>query len=247
MNYPIKHSHAERVSLSEALMASLQDTYKSDLLAVALFGSMSRGEDKDYSDVDMIAIVKGEKIADELYGIRNGLSYGIDIFSQDVVHGKITAIHSRWPLLVGKFATAKPLIDEQHLFDAYAQLYKDTIRQDFKPYIRQIFMEEIYGECNKLISTTHFGTREQVLYISHRFFTKMVLFLGVINKTYYLNSANFPAVAMNLPINFPSLKLLGKSITSDACLSTSELRSVAQNMLNEIVQYLASESIEFED
>lgn len=247
MNYPIKHTHEERVNLSAALVTRLEDKYKSDLLAIALFGSMSRDEDKDYSDIDMIAVIKGEKITDEIEGVQNGLNYGIDIFSQDIVNSKITSINMRWPLLVGKFVTAKPLKDERHLFDMYKQLYEETLQKDFKPYIHQVFLQEIYEECNKFLDTAQFGTREQVLYVAYQLFTKMISFLGVLNKSYYLSAASFPEKAMSLPINFPSFKLLGKSVISDSHLSTQELQSVVQNMLNEIVSYLESQGLAFED
>jgi len=247
MNYPIPHTHDERVKLVEDLVIRLQDRYKDDLLAVALFGSMSRDEDKDYSDIDMIAVVKGEKIVNELAGIQNGLNYGVDIFSQDIVASKITSISMRWPMLVGKFVTARPLKDELRLFDIYKQLYEETVQKDYKTHIRQIFVEEIYEECNKFINTTHFGSREQVLYIANQLFTKMISFVGVINKSYYLSSVSFPDKAMSLPINFPSFKILGESVTSESRPSSQELQSTVQNMLNEIVQYLLRQGIEFED
>ncbi|HSW79553.1 MAG TPA: kanamycin nucleotidyltransferase C-terminal domain-containing protein [Candidatus Saccharimonadales bacterium] len=247
MNYPINHTHEERVNLSKNLVVRLQEKYGSDLLAVAHFGSMSRDEDMDYSDVDMIAVVKGEKIIDDIEGVQNGLSYGIDIFSQDIITSKITSVNMRWPILVGKFVTAKPLKDEQHLFDTYKQLYEETIRQDFKPYIRHIFLQEIYEECNKFVNTAQFGTRKQVLYIANRLFTKMITFLGVVNKSYYLSAASFPGKAMSLPINFPSFKLLGESVISDLNLPTPELQVVVEKMLNEIIQYLIEQGIAFED
>ncbi len=247
MNYPIKHTHDERQNLSQELLLKLQNKYKEELLAVALFGSMSRNEDKDYSDIDMIAVVKGDNIADEMQGIQQGLKYGVDIFSQDVIHGKITTISMRWPLLVGKFVTAKAIHDESKLFESYKQLFNETINKDFSQYIKQVFIEEIYEECNKFINTVLYGSREQVAYNAYHLFTKMIPFLGIINKSFYLNTITAPEKAINLPINFSSFKKLGENILLNKNLNTKELHSIVQDMLNEIVDYLRSNDISFEE
>jgi len=247
MTYPVKHSHEERINLSQEILERLKNKYKENLLAVAFFGSMSRDEDTDYSDVDMSAIIKGENIAEEMMGIVNGLKYGVDIFSQDVVHSKITSVHMRWPLLVGKFVTALPIYDEQGLFTSYKQLFDETIKKDFRPFIKEIFIEEIYEDCNKSIAITSTGTRAQVIYNSFNLLTKMVSFLGVINKSYYSSSVTFAQKAMSFPINFPSFKEFGESVVSDKLMTNEELRVTVQNLLNEITDYLKSNDIIFEE
>ena len=247
MTYPIKHSHEERINLSQVILEKLKNKYKEDLLAVAFFGSMSRNEDTDYSDIDMVAVVKGENIADEMQGIKHGLKYGVDIFSQDVVHSKISSIHMRWPLLVGKFVTALPIYDESKLFDSYKQLFDETIQKDFRPFIKEMFVEEIFEECNKFISIASTGTREQVIYNSFNLFTKMISFLGVINKAYYLSSVTVTQKAMSLPINFPSFKKLCEGVISDNHMATEELKRVIQNLINEIVDYLNENDIALEE
>ncbi len=247
MNYPIKHTHDERQKLSQELLVKLQEKYKEELLAVASFGSMSRNEDKDYSDIDLIAVVKGENIADEILGIQQGLKYGVDIFSQDIIHGKITSISMRWPLLVGKFVTARAIHDEAELFESYKQLFKEAINKDFSQYIKQVFIEEIYEECNKFMNTALYGSREQVTYNAYHLFTKMISFLGIINKSFYLNTVTAPEKALNFPINFSSFKKLGENILLNKNLNTEELHSIVQDMLNEIIAYLKTNDISFEE
>ena len=153
----------------------------------------------------------------------------------------------RWPLLVGKFVTALPIYDESGLFASYKQLFDETIKKDFRPYVKEIFIEEIFEDCNKSIAITSTGTRAQVIYNSFNLLTKMISFLGVINKTYYLSSVTFAQKAMSVPINFRSFKKLGESVVSDNHLNNDELRVTVQNLLNEITDYLKSNDIVFEE
>ncbi len=247
MSYPRKKTHEERLELAQEILVKLQSKYSKELLAVAIFGSISRGEDRDFSDVDMIAIVQGEKIADDYNAIVNGLKYAIDIFSQDVVLSKITSINIRWPLLVGKFVTALPIYDKGNVFFSFKATFDEVVTRNFDPYVKQLFVEQIYEECNKFINTAYYGTTEQVYYNAYHLFTKMVSFLGLINKTFYTSAISLPVKAMSLPINFSSFQVLGKSITTKTQQEADELRIIVQNMLNEVIDYLKSRNIEFEE
>ncbi|GHO47938.1 kanamycin nucleotidyltransferase C-terminal domain-containing protein [Ktedonospora formicarum] len=247
MQYPVKKTREARLQLAQKIVEKLKERYENDLLAVAVFGSVARGEDKDFSDLDMIAVVQqGQGVADDFNAIVDGLKYAVDIFSQDIVLGKMTTVHMRWPFLAGKFVTAVPLYDKQGIFASYKGIFQKFIQNDFAPYVRQVFVEEIFEECNKFINTTDTGDRGRVHYNAYHLFTKLAIFLGIVNKTYFTSAVALPEQALKLPINFPSFQLLGSFVTGDASYDTQQLRNIVVELLCEIISYLRSSNIEFE-
>jgi len=246
MHHPVKKTHEERLQLAREVVVKLKERYKDDLLAVAVFGSVARGEDEDFSDVDMIAVVQGEGIADDCNAIMDGLKYAIDVFSRDIVLGKMTSVHMRWPWLAGKFVTAVPLYDEQGVFASYKETFRNLVREDFTPYVRQVFIEEIYEECNKFINTTYSGNRQRVHYNAYHLFTKFAVFLAIVNKSFYTSAVTLPEKAMSFPINFPSFQLLGKFVIGEATYDTKQLRDIVESMLREVISYFRSKNIDFE-
>lgn len=246
MHYPVKKTHEERLQLAQEIVAKLKERYRDNLLAVAIIGSVARGEDKDFSDLDMITVIQGAGIADDFNAIIDGLKYTVDVFSQDIILGKITTVHMRWPFLAGKFVTAIPLYDEQGMFASYKETFQTLVQRDFAPYVRQVFVEEIYEECNKFINTTYTGSMGQAYYNAYHLFTKFAIFLGIVNKSFYTSAVALPERAMALPINFPSFRLLGRFVTGEVIHSPEQLRDFVEGMMLEVIDYLRSKSIEFE-
>ncbi len=64
MNGPVKISRSERFQTCQEIAARLHEVYKEKVLAIGVYGSISRGTDGPYSDIEMFCVLKesGEKI-----------------------------------------------------------------------------------------------------------------------------------------------------------------------------------------
>jgi predicted nucleotidyltransferase len=70
----------------------------SDIEAVGLYGSVVRGEDAQWSDLDMICIVKSTSGKDDLFFIYQGLPIWVEVWSKPYILEKIQEPEPVWPI-----------------------------------------------------------------------------------------------------------------------------------------------------
>lgn len=243
MNFPITKTKEERKDFANQILGQLQNKYKDDLLAVAIYGSVGRDEDTEYSDIEMIAIVKGQGIEENYENLYRGLKYEVEVISEDIGIKEITDIEINWSLVVGIYLKNKILLDNDGVFERYKKLYEKVIAGNINEGIRKIFVDDIYEQTSKFLNASKYGSKEQIRFLAMHLFQKMIGFMGVINKSYYLSASTRAEQAMAFPINFPSFQKLGSIILSGNLIDTVELTNIVTSLLQEMLDYVKENNI----
>lgn len=58
MNGPVEISRQERLEICYELANRLQEVYDKQIIAIGVYGSVSRGTDGPYSDIEMLCVLK---------------------------------------------------------------------------------------------------------------------------------------------------------------------------------------------
>ena len=146
---PEAYTHTERMARAEAIAARFQAHYEEHLLAIGIYGSLGRGADGPYSDIEMHVIVSGEEI-DRSYEWSEGpWKAEVDVYSPDVFLSKASELDDLWPITQGAFARVLPLHDPKRLFHRAAHAVFDHTLEEYNHLIREVLIGDLYEVIGK--------------------------------------------------------------------------------------------------
>lgn len=146
---PKPMDRSRRLELAREIAARVQHHYGDAVVAVGVYGSLARGTDGPYSDIEMHCVVRGQGV-----DICHEWSAGpwkaeVDVYSEDVVLAWASELDVDWPVTHGACTNVWALYDPSCFFprlrDA-ALLHPDYA---FQEVIRDVIVGEIYERIGK--------------------------------------------------------------------------------------------------
>lgn len=143
-------THTERIALAHQIAAQLQTRFGDDLLALGLYGSLARGTDGPYSDIEMWCVLRGETI-DYAYEWTTGpWKAEVDVRSRDTIHHEAAELDGDWAMTHGSFVHVLPLYDPEAIFPVLAQDVFTHSETAFEAVIHALIVGEIYEITGKI-------------------------------------------------------------------------------------------------
>lgn len=150
MKGPQPVSRAERLKIAEEIAQRARELHGAELLAVGVYGSVARGTDGPYSDLEMLCVLR-EGNAEYSYEWSAGpWKAEVDFYSAAVLLTKAAEVEGRWPLTHGAFATVLPLYDPESFFTSLAAAATGGSPEQFKAAIEEALVGELYEWIGKL-------------------------------------------------------------------------------------------------
>jgi kanamycin nucleotidyltransferase len=120
-NGPRPHTHPQRLQLAQEIAAQIHQHYGRHVLALGLYGSLGRGTDGPYSDIEMHCVLQGVTI-----DIAHEWSAGpwkaeVDVYDEATILATAALVESNWPLTHGAFVHVWPLYDPADFSPACAR------------------------------------------------------------------------------------------------------------------------------
>lgn len=147
---PRPQSHSGRLQLLDRIVADLHRIYGRDLIALALYGSLARGEDGDFSDVELWAVVDVPGLdQDEEWVIGPGKAE-VNLYGPDVVRARARTVEDDWCLAQGAFVHSRPLYGDLAFFEEVRALVDASPKAEFDRAITAMVVGECYEWMGKL-------------------------------------------------------------------------------------------------
>jgi kanamycin nucleotidyltransferase len=143
-------SHTERWALAEGIAQELHTHYGTRLLALGVYGSLARGNDGPYSDIEMHCVVRGERIETSFEWSTGPWKAEVDVYSPDVLFQDASFVDGDWPITHGAFVTVKPIYDPNGLFDKLRRVTLSQPAVVFKDRVTEVIVGEIYELVGKI-------------------------------------------------------------------------------------------------
>jgi kanamycin nucleotidyltransferase len=146
---PKSMDRSRRLELARHIVDQIQDHYRDDVLAIGVYGSLARGTDGPYSDIEMHCVVRGQGV-----DVCHEWSAGpwkaeVDVYSEDVVLEWASELDVDWSVTHGACVHVWVLHDPTGFFSRLrdaALLHPD---QAFEEVIRDVIVGEIYERIGK--------------------------------------------------------------------------------------------------
>jgi kanamycin nucleotidyltransferase len=151
---PRRWSRADRLSLAGAIVERLKSVHGSQLLAVALYGSVARAADGPFSDIEMwVALAEapnGETVDKDHQWVHGPGIAEINVMSLSALGEYAARVEADWPVTHGQFVYARAVWEAP----SSAGLVEDLRRVAAEPEpdaIQRALSEAIVGNLYELV------------------------------------------------------------------------------------------------
>jgi kanamycin nucleotidyltransferase len=191
-NGPVPHSREERLSLARAIAERARQRFSA--IAVAAYGSLARGEDGPYSDIEMICVVPGE--TDENFEwIHDGWKVEVNLRGRDRLLCDGATVEGEWSVTHANYLRLMPLFDPDGFFARLAETVQAVPEEKFRDAMNELIVGEIYEAVGKVrnaraLPTPGFG----------HYFVKLGYFLvGLAHRRTWSTATRAVAESLLLP------------------------------------------------
>jgi kanamycin nucleotidyltransferase len=143
-------SSEERRQNAQAITRVLQAHYQDRLLALGIYGSLGRGNDGPYSDIEMHCIVQGEGIEQCFEWSTGPWKAEVDVYSPEVILALAAEVEGDWAITHGAYVRVLPLHDP----GAFFPKLKDAALSQPEEVFRWRMKEVLVGDLYELVGKT---------------------------------------------------------------------------------------------
>lgn len=199
MNGPQPHSQAARRAILDEIVASLRRHFGPALRALGVYGSVARGTDGPYSDIEMFAILKGQEIEDSLEWSHGPWKAEVDLYSEDVLLEQAATIEGDWPVTHGAFLHIQAIHDPGGFFERLRQAALGQPAEAFRQAEAELIVGEIYEMVAKIRNALALDNPAPLALFASHLAVYGACLAGLENRHTYTTSAQMFAESLSLP------------------------------------------------
>ncbi|USG68283.1 ANT(4')-I family aminoglycoside nucleotidyltransferase [Brevibacillus ruminantium] len=205
MNGPVKISKSDRFQTCQEIAARLHEVYKNKILAIGVYGSVSRGTDGPFSDIEMFCVLEdSNKDVEFSYEWSAGpWKSEVNVLSASVLLKIAATVEDDWSLTHGPYFSPLVLFDSKGFFSTLKKTAESPTREDFTRSINRILVGEMYEFIGKLRNISLNGPQTYLPYLAMQFAHYGAMLIGLHHRKLYSTGAMVLPEALELP-NRPS-------------------------------------------
>lgn len=230
MNGPQTMSHEDRMILAHEMADRLHETYRERLLAIGLYGSLSRGTDGPYSDIEMFCVLRRseEKVRFSHEWSAGPWKAEVNVVSEDVLHSEAYDIEGEWSLTHGPYHHAKALYDPENFFVALRQTAQSPDASAYQEAVEGILVGEMMEFAGKLRNIAHHGPRTYLPYLTMQFAQYGAMLIGLHHRKLYSTGAMVLPEAVSLPDRPAGYDAVAELVMSGNLADSDQLIAVCE-------------------
>ncbi|MFN8494639.1 MAG: kanamycin nucleotidyltransferase C-terminal domain-containing protein [Caldilineaceae bacterium] len=196
---PQPQDRATRLHVVEKIVQALHATHGDRIIAIGLYGSLAKGIDGPFSDIELFCVLRGgaEDYSHEwVYGDSKA---EINIYGEEVLLKSATTVEDKWSLSQGQLLAARPLYGDPAFFAHLRQLVLSPPPEAFNQVMREMLVGEFYEWIGKLRNARSSGHTAYIPLLAGEFAKFTALLLGIANRYCFSTGAKMLEEALQLP------------------------------------------------
>ncbi|MFO7171818.1 MAG: kanamycin nucleotidyltransferase C-terminal domain-containing protein [Bacillota bacterium] len=203
---------AQRLALAEAIARRCQEVWGERLLALGLYGSLARGEDGPYSDIEMYAVLRGEGEAFSYEWSAGPWKAEVDVYTPDVLLARAARVDERWPLVAGVYCQVRPLYDPEGFFRRLRQTAAAIPPERFRQAVEETLVGELYELIGKARNARVRGEESYLPELAVKTAHQGAMVLGLHHRRWYTAGSRVLPEALALPDRPPGFDPLARMV-----------------------------------
>ena len=185
-----KYSHHDREKVIREMVPLIKKKFGDNLIALAADASYARGEDTDYSDLELFAFVREMPTGKDMEGmsrIRDGMLVELIWTTKETYLTKVKEVTKEWYLAGSD--TLLPIINEEFIAELNRYQVENLREKCLKEAVR--FWPEVQEAAAKVLNAITQENREGLPLLLYYMVNNMLVALSLLNRTPYITLARF--------------------------------------------------------
>ncbi len=238
---PQTFSHVERMSRAHEIAETFRAHF--GVLAIGLYGSLARGDDGPYSDIEMYCVARGEGIDEDYEWSEGAWKAEVNVQSPEVIAAWAAELDEFWPLTHGSCVNILPLHDPTRFFESLREAVFDHADEEYDDLIRGVIVGELYEFLGKIRNAAAGGKTENLSALVVEMAQYGAYIIGLANRTLYTSSATMFSESRALADKPSGYDQLCELVTSGRLENPAQIARAADRFWEGIEAWAAEKSI----
>lgn len=239
MNGPIAMTRNERLDICREIASRLHEVYGESILAIGIYGSIARGTDGPYSDIEMFCVLRD---SGETVELCHEWSAGpwkaeVDVWTASNLLHMASTVEGEWPLTHGPFFTHLSLYDPEDFFPRLRAAAESPPEEDFRRNIQEVLVGEMYEFAGKLRNVSLNGPHAYLPYLAMEFAHYGAMLIGLHHRKLYSTGAMVLPEAIMLPDLPDGYAPLARMVMSGQLSEPSKIVAACEDYWNGLVKW----------
>jgi len=244
MNGPVKISRNERLQTCKEIADRLHEVYGDRIIAIGVYGSVSRGTDGPYSDIEMFCVLADSS---EPVDFSHEWSAGpwkaeVNVLTADVILDMASTVENDWPLTHGPFFASLSLYDPSGFFAKLKEAAESPAEEYFRNEINGILVGEMYEFIGKLRNVNLNGPHTYLPYLAMQFAQYGAMLVGLHNRKLYTTGAMVLPEALELPNRPTGFDTVARLVMAGDLTEPLKIVAACEDFWNGLIDWAAKHS-----
>ncbi len=209
---PVPNARPDRLALAREVGERARERF--DALAVGIYGSVARGEDGPFSDIEMTCVVAGD--VDETFEwMHGGWKIEVDVRGREYLARDAATVTESWSITHAAYLDVMPLYDPTGIFAELAAIVRGLPRAVFDRAIERLIVGELWEAIAKLRNAR---TRNEPPPIGFLYYILKIGYwlIGLAHRRTYPSATTAWSDALALPDRIPGYDALAALASAGA-------------------------------
>ena len=211
---PFATAREEKWAMVRKIRDKWLEGYTQEVLAIGVYGSMARGTDGPFSDIEMWAVMRNGVAISGHEFVLGAFKVEIDVITRKAFFEMAETIDDGWAIKAGTFIDVVPLHDPDHIFAAVKRMAMELPNARVHDVMREFMIWEPYETMGKLRNSLRMGNEAYVALGAKDLTWQAAKLIGLANRQYYTTRARTLAESLKMPSRPDGYRELAEVIMS---------------------------------
>ncbi|MCL6642431.1 MAG: hypothetical protein K6T71_03805 [Candidatus Bipolaricaulota bacterium] len=179
-------THEDRLAVARDLAQRILAKHGDAVLGIAIYGSLARGADTPYSDIELKVITTDSVDEHDVeYVHRSGMKIEINYEQAEKYLCRAGSADTDWPIWAGQYRQQLVLFERENLFARARKATESRHDEDFRAAQAQLIAEDLYELVQKIRGAWEHSQEENLRWWAGRFLWFSIMWLGLANRKYF--------------------------------------------------------------
>jgi kanamycin nucleotidyltransferase len=239
MNGPVHISRNERLQTCHEIASRLHEVYGEKILAIGVYGSVSRGADGPFSDIELFCVLsESSESVDFSYEWSAGpWKAEVNVLRADILLNTASTVEGSWPLTHGPFFSQLSLYDPKGFFPRLKEAAESPTKEDFRHAIHEVLVGEMYEFIGKLRNVGLNGPHTYLPLLAVEFAQYGAMLVGLHNRILFSTGSMVLPEALELPGRPEGFDNVVRMVMAGELAEPSKIISACENFWNGLVKW----------
>ena len=192
-------THEERIALAQEIADRILDKYGRDIIGIAVYGSVAKLEDAEYSDLELWVATTDAVPSRDLLSIYKGCSVEVFYGPAQMFLDDTAKVNPMWPIRADMRRSYLVLFECDEFFSRLRVAAGNIQERDFHSALREqmLWTQQLIGKIrNAWVQSDNYG----LLAAGRDLAFSSTLLVGLANRRYYPGQRGLYQRALQLPI-----------------------------------------------